>query len=299
MSEIRDDMKVCPYCGFALEQARKEFGLYPDRLVSETILGGRYILGRLLSATDYSMIYLAWDALLEMRVAIREYFPAMFAYREAPEPDIRFFAPEAQGLFEIGRQAFETEAQKLFLIQSLPEVPDYYRVIREFNTSYIVMEYLEGITLEEYVASKKRIQGLSYGAILEHIRCGLDRLHKKGVLHLNLSPDNIYLCDHDRICLIDEGSAKAVFYRLAKCEPDLYQELFIAPEVVAGKNGSRASDLYSLGCVMYFLSTGFPPSRGNLRSLKGMKDKKSASAQMIRRLTRPKPEDRMDNSNSR
>ena len=297
MAEINDELTICPSCGFSPDQAQREFSLYPDRLPSETILGGRYILGRLLSATDFSMIYLAWDALLEMRVSIREYFPSVFAFRQAPETNVRFYDSVMHEQFELGRQSFEEEGQKVFLIQYLQEVPDYYRIIREFNTSYIVMEYLEGITLEEYKKSGMKSRNLTIETILEHIRYGLNQIHKNGMLHLNLSPDNIYLCDAGRICLMDSGNAKSEFYRLAKCEPDIYREEYIAPEVIEGKKGSRNSDFYSLGCIMYYLYTGYSPERKNLKFLKGITDKKSALAKTIRIMTQLKPENRMNGIN--
>lgn len=292
MSDIRDDMSTCTSCGYSEEQAYRESSLYPDRLPVETILGERYILGRLLSATDYSLIYLAWDALLEMKVVIREYFPAAFSFRDVSRPDIRFYDSFSEEKFEQGRKAFEADAQKLFLLQSLEEIPDYYRVIRANNTSYTVMEYLEGITLEDYIALEKKIPGWTSENILEMTGKALELLHNKGVLHLNLSPDNIYLCENNRLCLIDYGSAKAEVYREADCEPELYREEFIAPELLEGKRGGRASDLYSLGCIRYYLMTGNRPLRKNLRSLKGIKDKKSIQAQEIKALTTMKPENR-------
>ena len=292
MSDIRDDMSTCTSCGYSKEQAHREISLYPDRLPVETILGERYILGRLLSATDYSLLYLAWDALLERKVVIREYFPAMFSFRDESSPDVRFYDSDSEGKFEQGRKAFEADAQKLFLLQSLEVIPDYYRVIRANNTSYTVMEYLEGITLEDYIGSGKKAPGWTDEKIMEMAGKALELVHTKGVLHLNLSPDNLYLCENDRLCLIDYGSAKAEVYREADCEPELFREEVIAPELLEGKSGERASDLYSLGCIRYYLMTGNPPLRKNLRSLKGIQDKKSPQAQRIKALTRMKPENR-------
>ena len=292
MSDIRDDVEVCTSCGYSMQQAQKESELYPDRLPVETILGERYILGRLLSATDYSMVYLAWDALLEMKVVIREYYPSMFSYRETSDPGILFYDSESQEKFELGRKAFEADAQKLFLVQSLEEIPNYYRIIRANNTSYTVMEYLEGITLEDYIASGMEDPEWTRSRILERIGNALDQLHKNGVLHLNLSPDNVYLCENSRLCLIDYGSSKSEVYRAADCEPELYWEDFIAPEVIDGKNGNRLSDLYSFGCISYFLLSGFLPQRRNLRALKGIADKKSSQAHKIRALTRRDPKNR-------
>ena len=292
LSDIRDDMKICSFCGYSMEQAQKETGEYPDRLPVETILGDRYILGRLLSINDYSLIYNAWDALLEINVVIREYFPSMFSYRQSSDPAILFTDSEGREKFELGRKAFEADAQKLFLLQSLDEIPNYYRIIRANNTSYIVMEYLEGITLEDHIAFAKDDPEWPGKKILGRIDQALGRLHQNGVLHLNLSPDNIYLCSDDRLCLIDFGSAKTEVYRLAQCEPELFREEFTAPEVINGKTGDRASDLYSFGCVYYYLTTGILPQRKNLNSLKGIQDKHNASAQMIKALTRCDPEKR-------
>ena len=302
MYDIRDDVMTCSVCGYSEKQAKIENELCKERLPVETILDGRYILGRLLSFTDFSFIYNAWDALLEMHVAIREYFPSMFAFRNNGETDIRYFDLECKDRFEVGQGFFESDAQKLFLIQSMDEVPDYYRIIRANNTSYIVMEYLKGITLEDFVVSGKADQQWSSRNTLNRIRTALDQLHQKGVLHLNLSPDNIYLCDGGRICLIDQGGAKAEVYRATGCESAFYQNDFIAPEVIHGEKGTRESDLYSMGCICYYLLTGNDPKRSNLKSLKGLSDKKSDMAKMIKSLTNIKPEQRVipvDKVNSR
>ncbi len=290
MIEYIDDVTVCPACGYSQAAMQKEMQQFSERLPIETILGGRYILGRLLSITDYSMIYSAWDALLQTRVAVREYFPSDFSYRAENKTDIEFYDDDSKTSFEKGRKAFEEEAQRIFLIQAVAESVNYYRIIQENHTSYIVMEYLEGITLADYMETRDVCTEDEATDLMNRIIKVMDVMYQKNILHLNLSPDHIYLNDKNEIHLIDYGCAKAEYFKIADCEPEIYLEDYISPEVLEGKDAGRSSDLYSLGCIGYYLLSGNAPTRKNLSRLKGVADKKSALSQRIQLLTSKQPE---------
>lgn len=285
MSDYRDDMNVCPACGYSDAEARDEMYRFPDRLPVETILDGRYILGRLLSASDYSMIYNSWDALLQIQVAIREYYPSIFPGTRDDQGTIRLSEPKDQTLFDTGKKAFEAEAVRLNLSQVLPEAVNYYRLVRANGTSYIVMEYLNGESLQDYIEEKATIQLTEAMEIVGKIKKNLEGLHNSGILHLNLSPDNVYLDENGLVKLIDYGSAKAAFISQPGCDIHIYQPEFIAPEVLSGGKTSRESDLYSLGSICYYLVSGKRPTKGNLHSLKGIKERDAGYAKAIRILT--------------
>lgn len=249
----------CPVCGYSDEDGMTVGAETSEVLPPETIIGGRFILGRVLSCSDFSIVYIAWDALLQRRTAIKEYFPINLGTRRVGSAEIQFLSSNEQAIFEEGKEVFEKEVEILNQNQDIQELVNIYRYIRENNTSYMVMEYLEGCTLQDYMDDNPKMDGGSFKGIFAMIMDAVNALHDKGIGHYNLSPDNIYLEKSGRVRLLDFGMAKKEVYRMMQKKVDYYREEYISPEILLGKPAKLNADLYSLGAIYYYMMTGKEP----------------------------------------
>ena len=283
MRDYAEESIACPVCGYSDVQMRADIEEYTEALKPETILAGRFIIGRVLDLSDFSIIYLSWDALLKRRVVIREYFPYGIVQRE---DTIRALKPREQLMFEKGKEVFEDENRILSRNQDIPELVNVYRCFRENGTSYSVSEYLVGYTLQDYLDINERFSEKDAENLFFAIMESVDKLHKRGIVHLNLAPENIYLRDDKSFKLIDFGRAKEAVHRVCNGDLSIFDDRYTAPEVLDGGAISGAADMYSLGMIYYQMLTGkFPPKRGKKDALSVLKVKNQSQSMMIEMLT--------------
>ena len=294
MRDYDEAYEFCPVCGYSDDYMKEDMRDMPEALAPETFLGARFIIGRVLSLTDYSCVYIAWDALLQRRVVIREFFPLGGWDRPEGSQAVQFHSSKEKDLFESGREAFDQEALVLNRNQDLEEPINVYRIIHENNTSYAVMEYLDGTTLEDYLDAAGIPERKTAEAIFNRVVQAVDRIHERGIVHGNLAPENIYLDNDFQIRLIDFGLAKGKMARLLK-DVEYFDPRYSAPEVLAGQEATTASDAYSLGMIYYTLLTGKEPpenpKKERRKALRRMED--AMAADLIGMMTDPEPSLRM------
>ncbi len=270
MQEYDESYASCPVCGYSDEQMRKDIAMMPDALHPETILATRFIVGRVLSLTDFSAVYTCWDALLERRVAIREYFPLGLAERGGDGLSVVSGGESEHDNFEQGLVAFEEEARTLSSCQDLPGIVHIYRSFRENGTAYQVMEYLQGETLQDRINEKKALDKPEADDLLIQLLNVLSGLHERGVVHGNLAPENIYLDAKGQIRLLDFGKTKALINVIMKGRTAILDDVYTAPEVLGGKRAVPASDMYSVGALYYHMLTGQDPRYSGKKQKKKM-----------------------------
>lgn len=251
MSEYGDALSVCPVCGFSPRVMAEERKKFPEAIGSGAMLSKRYRLGRVLSYTDFSIIYNAWDSLLMMHTAVREFYPLHLCMRTKGSGKVKALTG-SEHLYREVREAFEMEALTLSRNQDKPFIVNNFRVLRENGTSYVCMEYLTGETLGDFISGGglSDLPEAEFFFLLKRLRESIREVHRCGILHLNLSPEAVYLCADGALKLIDFGLAKAVFYRSLTGEAEVYEEAYAAPEVLEEGAGLRESDLYSLGQIL-------------------------------------------------
>jgi serine/threonine protein kinase len=136
----------------------------------------------------------------------------------------------------------------------------------EKSRPYIAMEYLEGQTLAARLREKARLPEVEAVRIFSQICEGLDYLHRKGVVHRALKPENVMLCNDGTIRIMDFGIAKSEDSRwltFGGFSATMGTPDYIAPEQVQGKRGDSRTDFYALGAMLYEMTTGFPPYEGD------------------------------------
>lgn len=288
MNDYEETRGICPTCGYSDAAAEEQMRKAPDLIAPETILAGRFIVGRALSLSGFSAVYLAWDALLLRRVVIRELFPYELCRRETdglrltPEPG----APK--GLMTECVMKFEREVSLLSGSQDIPMVLNYYRSFKENGTIYAVTEYLEGSTLEDLYGGDRKAPASLCKKILSTVGAALDQLHARGIIHANLSPSSIYMCSNGELALIDFGMTKRWLSSRMRKDPGILDLRYSAPEILMRKVDLTV-DMYSAGAVCWHLLTGKnPPDR--LKKRIHIRDE--GMGRLIDELTAAKPEDR-------
>ncbi len=259
MSEIQSKEHPCPHCGW---QADDEERLSPHHLLSQTILNGKYLIGRVLGEGGFGITYLGWDLNLDMKVAIKEYYPAGFVTREnTVTTTVTPFSGDRREAYLSGLDKFVGEAKSLAKFYALPGIVSVKDFFKENGTGYIVMEYVEGITLKQYL--KKEGGKLPVIQVLEWVKPlikSLTQMHEKGIIHRDISPDNIMITPDGEIKLLDFGAARDISTDGAKSLSVLLKPGY-APEEQYRTRGQQGpwTDVYALCATIYKAITGQTP----------------------------------------
>ena len=264
MKEYDEQYDVCPYCGFIDGTLPKElYHLHPGE-----ILHRRYIVGTVVDYGGFGVIYRVWDAQMEQMVAIKEYFPSGLVNRAPGQKDVIVYSGKSKSIFENGLERYLMEARNMAAF-SHPNIVNLYDFFEENNTAYIVMEFLDGISLKTYLAQNDG--KLSYHEtinITKAILNALDEIHSHNIIHRDISPDNIFLCSNERIKLIDFGAARFSNVEKEETRSIVLKPGFAPPEQYRSKSlQGPFTDLYALGACMYRSITGVMPEESLSRML--------------------------------
>ncbi|MFQ8886901.1 serine/threonine protein kinase, partial [Anaerobutyricum hallii] len=173
-----------------------------------TRLIGRYTIEGVLGQGGFGITYLGMDELHEKPVAIKEFFPQGIVTRNIEYQDtvtVTFVGEKDN--YEKGKERFLKEARtmaKFSKDKGIVKALDFFEIN---NTAYIVMEYLEGVTLKQYLRENKRIDAEDLVELLVPLIESLDEIHSQGLIHRDISPDNIMVLPDGRIKLMDFGAA--------------------------------------------------------------------------------------------
>ena len=178
-------------------------------LRKETRLIGRYTIKSVLDQGGFGITYLGMDELYQRKVAIKEFFPQGIVTRNTEYEDtVTVTFVEEKADYEKGKERFLKEARtmaKFSKDEGIVKVLDFFEIN---NTAYIVMEYLEGITLKQYIRENQRITSEELVRLLVPLIESLDEIHSQGMIHRDISPDNIMVLSDGRIKLMDFGAAR-------------------------------------------------------------------------------------------
>lgn len=264
MKEYEDGLTVCPHCGYRQgTPAREAYHLPP-----ETILNGRYLVGRVLGFGGFGITYIAWDLQLEKKVAIKEYMPSDFATRSPGETRVSVYSGKAGDLFAAGMKGFLDESKRLAVFNHEEGIVHIFDSFLENGSAYIVMEYLEGKTLKELL--KERGGKIPYQEAVQYLRPvlrSLDAVHQAGIIHRDIAPDNIFITYDGKVKLIDFGASRYFTLSQSRSLSVILKQGYAPPEQYNshGKQGPW-SDIYAVCATLYRAITGTVPENAMERS---------------------------------
>ena len=244
---------------------------------------GGYRVVRRISSGGFGMVYLCTDE-RDQQFAIKEYLPSALATREEGElvPKVM---PEKLSLYRLGLKSFFEEGRSLAQI-SHPSVVSVMNFFRENETVYMVMNHLEGGTLQDFIIlardlkKQKIFRESTIRSLFDEILRGLRIVHQHKMLHLDIKPANIFITDDNRAILIDFGAAREVLNKEGNFTRPMYTPGFAAPEMYKrdGKMGPW-TDIYAIGACIYSCMQGYPPNDAMQRQ---EKDRLSLSLSRLR-----------------
>ncbi|MBP0958342.1 MAG: protein kinase, partial [Oscillospiraceae bacterium] len=241
----------CSQCGFE----RSKYTCDPVVLPVGSVLEGRYMIGRVIGKGGFGITYLAYDMKLSCKVAIKEYYPYGVAVRDISSTMVTTSA-DTQKSFKEGADRFYNEARLVAGFNGNPNIVSVYDFFYGNDTVYFTMGYLQGINLKAYIGKNGAITPGQAVFLANEVSNALITAHNANVLHRDISPDNIMLCNDGTLKLLDFGAARQVIAEGSQSLSVILKQGY-APLEQYQKKGKQGpwTDIYSLGATLYHALT--------------------------------------------
>lgn len=253
---------VCPVC----HKRAADFQAPPAALPLRYLLAGRYLIGMPLGRGGFGITYKAYDMLTGCRVAIKEFFPKGYSKRMQRSCAVDVSDAANGKVFNYWLTAFIQEAKVLTSIKYMDGIVSIYDFFLTNNTAYIVMEYLDGMSLHRFINGRGGKLHLTETLnIMRPVLETLLLLHQHGIIHKDISPENIQIVNNRMIKLIDFGAASIYTQHIQK--PFFVLKKGYSPVELYSQNGSQGpwTDIYEIGATIYTCLTGNPPPEATER----------------------------------
>lgn len=227
-------------------------------LPPETILGNRYRLERVLGEGGYGITYYGMDMRLDLPVAVKEYYPSFWVNRSCDDGMSISCRRECRQNFEKGLERFQQEAVTLAHLHQIPEIVLVRDFFYENETGYLVMEYLDGQNLKQMTEGfGGRIPPQILMPLAEPLIMALAKVHETGLIHRDVSPDNIMMLENGTVKLLDFGNARDTTDNRSMTLA--MKQGFAPPEQYTKKGQGAWTDVYGLCATLYYCLTGRRP----------------------------------------
>lgn len=264
MTQVNNEkLNVCPECGKSLQADT----INNKFLKPGTMLQNKFVVGYPLGAGGFGNTYIGWNTVLLRKVAIKEYYPEQYITRKEDGLTVTVAVEQHQQRFQKGLKQFLEEARSVAALQDIKGVVSISNFFEENGTGYIIMEYLEGMDVKAILkrSGNKKDYEWCRRVILTVLHT-LREIHKRGVLHRDIAPDNIFVTKEGVIKLIDFGTAKHAS-TLANTKAEIVVKKGYAPIEQYGRNVPQGpyTDLYAVAAMFYRMLTGQKPLPANER----------------------------------
>lgn len=268
MRELKDE--ICPHCGFSYTAYQQNLRCLP----LHTILAGKYLVGKVLGQGGFGITYIGFDLNMESRIAIKEYFPVELVSRDtsgAAGDRVLSLSGEKSITYQQGLKKYVAEARNVSRFSEIPGVVSIKDFFYENETAYIIMEYIEGESLKEYLKQKGPLTEAETLSLMKPVLEALEKVHASGMIHRDISPDNIMLTFREGaeksdisqikdVKLIDFGAARMAAGSDPKSLTIVLKHGY-APEEQYRTHGEQGTwtDIYAVCATMYRMLTGSTP----------------------------------------
>lgn len=247
----------CSNCDYQ-ESSSPDASIY---IPQETLLEGKYLVGNVIGQGGFGITYIGWDQNLNIKLAIKEYFPQGIVSRTPGENTIVSFAGDEKKHFDFGLDRFLKEARTLAQFENHPNIVTVRDYFKANGTAYMIMSYIEGLTFEKYLIQ----QGgkISFNKALDIMLPVMDALkevHSLGVMHRDISPDNILIDKMGRVIIIDFGAARQDIQDRSKSLSVILKAGYAPEEQYRSKGKQGAwTDVYAVAATIYRSIAGEVP----------------------------------------
>lgn len=263
MQHLKDSNTTCPHCGYPEKHLTVK-----DSLPEFSILAGKYLLGAPLGKGGFGITYIAMHLPDEKIVAIKEFFPANLAVRDTDNETVVPADDTKAVYYRTGMKSFSEEGRILSLLSDIEHIVHVTEQIQANNTTYLVMEYVPGISLKKYMKQQQKLFSEQETlTLMQPILIAMQAMHQKGILHRDISPENLMLSPDNTLTLIDFGAART-FSRSDDDNLTVILKRGYAPEEQYHSNSRQGpwTDLYAVCAVMYQMLTGILPQEASARA---------------------------------
>lgn len=262
---VKGPYEVCRYCGYVEGTPPEQ----PHYLRPGTVLKGHFIVGTAIGVGGFGITYKCYDATLGIIVAIKEFFPVGLVNRSPGEMKVGLLSGEKEKQYKNQIKRFLMEAQSIAQFGKANDIVNVFDYFEENNTAYIVMEYIDGVLLKDYLEKQGALSPDIAMTIIEPVVEALKKIHASGIIHRDISPDNIFIAGEDSVKVFDFGAAILNDESGAKEGEKVIKVGYSAPEQYRDSAGQGYfTDIYSIGAILYQMITGQKPIESTEREYK-------------------------------
>lgn len=256
MSKVSDATKFCVNCGKEIKADE-----HPHHLKPGTVLDNKYLVGNSIGEGGFGITYVGLDLTLDMKIAIKEFYPSGFANRNNTVSNKVTLNYQNEGeYFRTGRESFLREAKNIAKFHGEKSIVDVRAFFEENGTAYIIMEYLDGENLSEAIKSGGNFEAAALFRLFIPVMQTLKKMHRENIIHRDISPENIRMASDGTLKLMDFGSAR-YYAGMEKKTMSIQFKPGFAPFEQYNKNGNQGpwTDVYGLCATIYKCITGITP----------------------------------------
>ncbi len=254
---------ICPRCGFSVA----EYETPEKALTPGTIVGGDFKIGRVLGIGGFGITYTGYDKRTGARYAIKEYMPHKIAERRA-DGSLEVSDSKDKEAYTDGLNMFVEESKILDALTHCPNIVQSFCFIYDNSTGYLIMEFLDGVSLKNILRERGTIDPDYALEALLKTTDALRLVHQRGIIHRDISPENIMVMPDKSIKLIDFGAARFFVGSTRKDESLILKPGFAPPEQYSDEEKQgEFTDIYALAATYYKLVTGKTPPDARTRAV--------------------------------
>ncbi len=252
MNEL-DENGVCHYCSYTDDIPHLQSYLAPH-----TVLGDRYIVGKMLSYNGEGASYICYDMVAKTKAVLREYMPDTLCEREMNSNNI-VINPECLAKYKTYMSEFMEMNRTLTRMRNVRSICTAKDMFNENNTCYVILEYVEGVSLKKFLqANRGYLKWEQVRKLFMPLFTTLSIIHNAGIIHRGIAPENIIVTTQGELKLTG-FSISSIRSSGTALSPEFYSG-FTAPEQYSSLEWQGTwTDVYSIGAVIYRILTGYVP----------------------------------------